>query len=311
MTLDVIVVAYHSGAVLDDALAGLSRFAEGGRIIVVDNSPDDPSAADVAAGFPTAQVLAEPENVGFAAAVNDAFALATADIVLLANPDIRTLAGSVDDVLRIFATNAVAGAVAVRLLDGEGRLQHCRRRFRRFDLFATPLGLRHLPSGWVRRFGNTMSEWDHSEERMIELATGALLFIRRAAFEDVGPFDEQFFMYWEETDWLERARAKGWQLIFTPAVGAVHAVRGSSDSSDTSHSVLLLESTHKYARKHFGRSTALALRTAWILGDLTRLAFGALRPSRDRREELERLRFHLGFAPAEAGNARPPRRETG
>jgi N-acetylglucosaminyl-diphospho-decaprenol L-rhamnosyltransferase len=295
MTLDVIVVAYHSGAVLDDALAELGRFSDGSPIIVVDNSPDDSSAADAVAGVPAARLLAEPENVGFAAAVNHAFALATADVVLLANPDIRTLAGSVDDVLRIFATNPAAGAVAVRLLDGDGRLQHCRRRFRRFDLFAPALGLGRLPSGWARRFGNTMSEWDHSEERVVELATGALLFIRRAAFEDVGPFDEQFFMYWEETDWLERARAKGWQLIYTPAVGAVHAVRGSSGSPDTSHSVLLLESTYKYVQKHFGRPTAISLRTSWILADLARLAAGVVRPSRDRRETLERLRFHLGL----------------
>jgi N-acetylglucosaminyl-diphospho-decaprenol L-rhamnosyltransferase len=296
MTLDVIVVAYRSGAVLAEALAGLSRFSEGSHIIVVDNSPDDPSAAEAVAGLPTARMLAEPENVGFAAAVNDAFALATADIVLLANPDIRTLAGSADDVLRIFATNPAAGAVAVRLLDGEGRLQHCRRRFRRFDLFAPALGLGRLPSGWARRFGNTMSEWDHAEERVVDLATGALLFIRRAAFEDVGPFDEQFFMYWEETDWLERARAKGWQLVYTPAVGAVHAVRGSSGNPDTDHSVLLLESTYKYALKHFGRSTAFSLRTSWILADLARLAMGVVRPSRDRRKTLERLRFHLGLA---------------
>jgi GT2 family glycosyltransferase len=144
-----------------------------------------------------------------------------------------------------------------------------------------------------------MHEWDHSEERVVELATGALLFIRRAAFEDVGPFDEQFFMYWEETDWLERARAKGWQLVYTPVVGAVHSVGGSS-GSDTSHSVLLLESTYKYTRKHFGTPTAFALRTAWILADLARLAAGAVRPSRDRREALGRLRFHLGLAPHRA-----------
>jgi N-acetylglucosaminyl-diphospho-decaprenol L-rhamnosyltransferase len=299
MTLAVIVVAYHSGAVLDAALAELSRFAEGAHIIVVDNSPVDRSAAHAAAGFPAARVLTEPENVGFAAAVNHAVALTTADIVLLANPDIRTLAGSVDDVLRIFASNPAAGAVAVRLLDGEGRLQHCRRRFRRFDLFVPALGLGRLPFGWAGRFGNTMLEWDHSEERVVELATGALLFIRRTAFEDVGPLDEQFFMYWEETDWLERARAKGWQLVYTPAVGAVHAVRGSS-GSDSSHYVLLLESTYKYTRKHFGTPTALALRTAWILADLARLAARVVRPSRDRREVLGRLRFHLGLAPRRA-----------
>lgn len=299
-------MAYHSGAVLDVALACLNRFAEGSRITVVDNSPADPSAAAAAAAFPTVQVLSEPTNVGFAAAVNDALERTTAEIVLLANPDICALTGSVDAVLRIFAANPAAGAVAVRLLDREERLQHCRRRFTRIDLFAPAVG----SLGSSRRAGNSMREWDHSEERVVEQATGALLFIRRAAFDDVGPFDEQFFMYWEETDWLERARSRGWQLVFTPAVGAVHAVRGSTSSPDTKHSLLLLESTHKYARKHFGRSTAVALRATWILADLARLVVGTVRRDRDRREPIERLRFHLGLVPPTATrSARSPRRE--
>jgi N-acetylglucosaminyl-diphospho-decaprenol L-rhamnosyltransferase len=292
----VLVVAYHSGKVLNRSLAAVEAFApEGSLVIVIDNSPEDLSAAQAVASFAEGRLLSEPTNVGFAAAVNDGLALSTAEIILLVNPDISSVTGSFDEVRDLFDRNAAVGAVAVHLVDADGRLQHCRRRFRRFDLFAQAVGVRWLPRRWQRRWTNPMHEWDHSEERMIENATGALLFLRRAAVDDVGPLDEQFFMYWEETDWLERARAKGWELVFTPAVRGVHAVRQSSDAADARHSLLLLESTHKYARKHFGRGTAVALRLAWVAADLVRLLTAAGRPAEYRRQALERLQLHLGL----------------
>jgi GT2 family glycosyltransferase len=295
--LDVIVVAYHSGSVLRGALAALRAFAPDSRLIVVDNSPEDPSAADAARGLPKAELLSESSNVGFAAAVNHGLAVCTADVVLLANPDILSLDGSLGEVRQSFETRPTVGAVTVRLLDASGRLQHCRRSFGRYDLFAPAVGVGWLPRRWTLSRGNSMLEWDHAEERIVEQATGALLFLRRAAVLDVGPFDERFFMYWEETDWLERARAKGWQLLYTPAVSGVHAVRSSTNRAGTNHSALLLESTHKYTRKHFGRATSLALRAVWIVADAARLVASARAPMAYRREVLERLSLNLGFRP--------------
>lgn len=304
--LEALLVAYHSGAVIDRSLEAVEAFAPPGTaVLVVDNSPTDPSAARAVAAKASRRLLSEPGNVGFAAAVNDGLALGSAEVVLLANPDILSVTGSFEDVRRIFEENPEAGAVAPHLVDADGRLQHCRRRFTRFDLFAPAVGVAWLPRRLVRRWGNPMLEWDHGEERVVESATGALLFVRRAAIDDVGPLDERFFMYWEETDWLERARAKGWELVFTPAVRGVHAVRQSSEDGKADHSLLLLESTHAYARKHFGRATAAALRLAWVAGDLVRLATGVARPASYRRGVLGRLRFHLGLAPGRA--PAPPR----
>jgi GT2 family glycosyltransferase len=294
VTLDVVVVAFHSGAVLRTGLAAVEAFAPDARIIVVDNSPSDPSAAEAVADCPAAELVPERENVGFAAAVNDALARCSADVVLLANPDIVSLSGSLEPVSRIFEANPRAAAVTVRIVDGNGVLQHCRRSVRPADLFGVAVGLAWLPQGLRRRLSPVLLDWDHRDERVVDQATGALLFLRRAAVDDVGVFDDRFFMYWEETDWLERARGRGWQLVFTPMVEAVHAVSGSTDDPMTRHSLLLIQSTYVYASKHFGRAVAAALRGVWLLADGARLA-AALTKTRDYRATvLARLRVHLG-----------------
>ena len=87
--LDVLVVAYHSGAVLGKSLRALSAFVpDGTRILVLDNSPDDPSAAAAVAATPGAELLPQAGNVGFAVAVNDGLRHGTGELVLLLNPDI-------------------------------------------------------------------------------------------------------------------------------------------------------------------------------------------------------------------------------
>jgi GT2 family glycosyltransferase len=296
IAFDAVVVAYHSGAVLESALRALRAFAPECRVIVVDNSPDDPSAAEAVAALDNAARVAEPANVGFAAAVNDGLARCSADVVLLANPDIHSLSGSVDEIVRIFASDPRAAAVTVRLVDERGRLQHCRRRISPGDLFGLAIGTARLPVRLRRALTPAMLEWDHAEERVVDQATGALLFLRRAALTEVGALDTRFFMYWEETDWLERARHAGWHLVYTPHVGAIHAVGGSSAEIPASNWLLLVESTYVYARKHFGLPTVLGLRLVWAAGDLVRLLTGLRAASAHRVELRERLRLHLGLA---------------
>lgn len=297
MALDAIVVAYHSGGVLDSALRALHSFAPDCHVIVVDNSPNDPSAADAVAAFAGAEHIPEPANVGFAAAVNDGLARCSADVVLLANPDIHSLSGSLEEIDRIFASDPRAAAVTVRLVDERGRLQHCRRRITPLDLFGLAVGTARLPARLRRALTPALLDWDHAEERLVDQATGALLFLRRAAVTEIGALDPRYFMYWEETDWLERARRAGWHLVFTPHVGAVHAVGGSSTTeTPTSNWLLLVESTYVYARKHFGLPTVLALRLVWAAGDLIRLLIGLRAPPAHRAELRDRLRLHLGLA---------------
>jgi GT2 family glycosyltransferase len=120
------------------------------------------------------------------------------------------------------------------------------------------------------------------------------MFLRRATIEDVGLFDEHFFVYYEETDWLIRAKRRGWRTIFLPTVEAVHTSAGSSPDIRSPHSLLLLESQHRYARKHFGAMVTGLLRATQLGIDTARLARHTLAGRADARAAaVDRIRVHL------------------
>jgi GT2 family glycosyltransferase len=293
--LDVIVVNFHSARLIARTIEIVREFAgAGARLIMVDNSPRDGAAESVRAADPDALVVANPVNRGYAAAVNQGVAVADADLLLLLNPDIGCISGSYVDVLNVFREPCV-GAVVPRLLNSDGTLQpSCIRAPRPFDLISEDLAFAARFPNWQQPRRYRMLDWDHGETRPVDAARGACLFIRRAAIADVGLFDEFFFLYYEETDWLIRAKQHGWRTVLLPAVEAVHTSAGSSPDVRSRNDLLLLESGHRYARKHFGPATTALLRTTQLGIDTARLARHALSGRREARAmAADRIRVHL------------------
>jgi GT2 family glycosyltransferase len=263
-------------------------------LILVDNSPGD-GAADVVRGVaPDATIIANVSNRGYAAAVNQAFEISEAEFVLLVNPDVRRISGSFDDVLGAFGDPSV-GAVVTQLANAEGEVQlHCIRAPRPFDLISEDLALVERFPHWSKPRRYRMLDWDRADARRVDAATGACLFLRSSALEDVGLFDERFFVYYEETDWLLRAKQLGWQTVFLPSVEAVHESAASSPGAGSPHSLLLLESQHRFARKHFGAIRAAGLRATLCGIDAARLARNALAGrAAATRVSLDRIRVHI------------------
>ena len=163
---------------------------------------------------PTRCVITNPVNRGYAAAVNQALANARADVVLLLNPDVERIAGRYADVVDAFRDPRVA-AVVTRTLDADGSVTpNCFRAPRPFDLIAEDVALADRFPRWQRPRRYRLLDWDYRSLRQVDAATGACLFLRRSALADVGPFDERFFVYYEETDWLIRAKRRGWRTVF-------------------------------------------------------------------------------------------------
>ena len=117
---------------------------------------------------------------------------------------------------------------------------------------------------------------------------GAVLLLSRAALEQVGGFDEQFFLYAEETDWQRRAHLALWQLVLCEDATAVH-VGGATSSDETQRTALFHAGTETYLRKWYGPGGWQAFRATVITSALLR----ALVRGRDRRESLARARLYL------------------
>jgi N-acetylglucosaminyl-diphospho-decaprenol L-rhamnosyltransferase len=297
--LDIVLVNFHSTKVLRESLAAADEaFGPSARFFLVDNSPGD-GAADVARGAcPDLTVVSNHRNRGFAAAVNRGVAAGSSDVVLLLNPDVSAIRGDVNTVRDGFQSDPRLGAVGVRLESPHGELLRTYLSAPRpLDLLSSELSLVTRFPEWRRLRQPKLLDWDYRSPKYVECFTGACLFLRREALMQVGPFDERFFLYWEETDWLVRAGAAGWRVLFQPAVCATHAGGDSSSGHAGRLPLLLIESQRIYARRHFGAVTALGLEATFCVADTLRLAWSFRMSSprgRRRRAELrDRLRVRV------------------
>jgi GT2 family glycosyltransferase len=269
------------------AAAAARRFVgETAPVVAVDNSPHDGGL--VADGY---HVVRNEQNLGYAAAVNAGVCMAETNLVLLLNPDVTSFRGSFEAVTAVFADRSVV-AVSPRLLDASGVVQgSCRRAPRPFDFLSEALALSARFPRWSRPQRLRMLAWDNPDERDADAVTGASLFLRRAAFEHVGPFDERFFVYGEEVDWLVRAQRLGYRTRYLPSVEVTHIGSASTPTSRPVLDRLLIESHYRYIGKHFGRPSELALRAAMFMLESLRVA----RHPTATPDLVARMRVHLGI----------------
>jgi len=309
--LDVVIVNYHSGKVLGRCVDALAAFLPAeANYVFVDNSPEDSAVEAVKDRVDRACVLRQATNVGYAAAVNAAVADTSAPTVLLVNPDVIQITGDLDSVRATFDGDSTIAVVTGRIVNEEGVVTRVRHRPAFPDLLELAVSFnRFLPSA-LRWRSSVIQDWDHESPRDVENFMGAFLFIRRAALHDVGLFDERFFFYWEETDWLIRALDRGWRVVFSPDLEVVHLGRASSPAS-AGHSELFVESTHRFARKQFGLPGGIALGTAWAAMDAARFVRQLVVGDAGKRDVvLRRLRVHIRALGELRGGAQRARRRS-
>lgn len=233
----VAIVNYRSAALVIEGLpslvAALAPFARG-HVVVVDNaSPEDDAAvlADFLAGFDGAgrvTLVRSPVNGGFAAGNNLAFAAIDAldwrpDAVMLLNPDAQVAPGALEALAAVLQDRPRAGVVGAALENDDGGVRSAAFRFPGpMREFARECGV--AP---VQRLWPTAAAVADAPCR-VDWVTGAAMMIRRETLEAVGPMDEGFFLYFEETDFMRRAARAGWEVWHAPAARVRHAAGSST-----------------------------------------------------------------------------------
>jgi N-acetylglucosaminyl-diphospho-decaprenol L-rhamnosyltransferase len=213
-----VVVTYDALPWIERCLASV----EGLETIVVDNGSRDGTVAVVRERFPAVRVV-ESENRGLCAGWNTGIGTTAAEHVLLLNADAWLLDGALEALLDAADRHPRAGAVGPRLLNPDGTLQRSVRGFPTLWRLATEyLYLRKLAPGSRALNAFYGAGFDHTSEREVEWLMGACLLVRRTAYDEVGPFDERYFMFSEEVDWMRRASERGWSVVFTPEARCVH-----------------------------------------------------------------------------------------
>ncbi len=208
-----------------DALPWIERCLESVAAldtVVVDNGSSDGTVATVRERFPSVR-LVESDNRGLAAGWNRGVAETSAEHVLILNADAWLVRDAADRLLDTAERHPRAAVVGPRLRNPDGSLQRSVRGFPTLWRLATEyLYLRKLAPRSSALNAFYAGGFDHDAERTVEWVMGSCMLVRRAAFDEIGPFDERYFLFSEEVDWMRRATDRGYTVVFTPTAECVH-----------------------------------------------------------------------------------------
>jgi GT2 family glycosyltransferase len=261
-----VVVTLNALPWIERSLASVA----GCEVVVVDVGSTDGTLELVRERFPEARVL-EVENRGLAAGWNRGIEATSAPWVLLLNADAWLTDGSLKRLVEHGERHPRAALVAPRLLNPDGTLQRSVRGFPTLWRLATEyLFLRKLAPRSALLNAFYAGPFAHDRDAVVEWAMGACLLVRRAAIEEVGPADEAFFLFSEETDWARRFRDAGWEVRFTPSAECVH-VGGASHGGRLFRENV--RSNLRWLAKHEGARTAERARLLLLVALLLRGLF--------------------------------------
>jgi len=278
--LDIVTVNWNSGLQINRCVRSVIAFSSknGLQITVVDNGSIDGSI-DAIKPDPRLSIIRTGENLGFGKACNLGSKLGGNDFLLFLNPDAALFPDTLEKSLAFMQdpANAQVGICGVQLQDESGHVaRSCSRFPSAWRFFAHSMGVVHF----FPRLGHFMAAWPHDQTREVDHVIGAFFLVRRTLFEQLGGFDERFFVYLEDVDFSYRAHQAGWKSVYLADVQAFHAGGGTSNQVKARRLFYSLRSRLLYAFKHFSLLGAwVILLSTLLLEPLTRSAYALLRGS--------------------------------
>ena len=225
--LAVVTVTYSSGPHLDRFLASLSHATDRPvTVIMADNGSTDGSPEEAVERYPNTRLLRTGANLGYGTAVNRAVAeyldeFECSDFFVVANPDVQWGPRSIDVLLDAAARWPHAGSLGPLIRDPDGSVYPSARH-----LPTLIRGGMHAVVGplWKSNPWTAAYRQDRlvPSERAVGWLSGSCLLLRRAAFDDVGGFNERYFMYMEDVDLGDRLGKAGWQNVYVPSAEVLH-----------------------------------------------------------------------------------------
>lgn len=232
------------------------------EVIVVDNGSSDGSAEVIRTEFADRVILiANQDNRGFGAAHNEAIMQSAGRYVFLMNPDSHVVSkDALKRMVEYMDANEDIGILGPRIVNPDGTLQFSARRFP--PMFAgvfrhTFLGKLFPRNRFVR--GYLMSDESHDRIMDVDWVSGCAMLARRKTLDEIGLFDERFFMYCEDVDLCKRAHDGGWRVVYYPEVEVSHRIGAASDKNP----IEMIKQHHRsmllYFLKYNARSPRIVL----------------------------------------------------
>ena len=227
------------------------------ELIVVDNNSSDGSAEAIRQEFPEVELVVQPENKGFAGGVNPGVEVASQPLVLLLNSDAQTSRASIEESAQYMADNPKVGILGPRIVNSDrSHFASCWRDPSLVFLALGAVGLTQLKAFRFERYREKVFQ----EPAEVDCVCGAALMVRRDLLDELGGLDEDYFMYFEETDLCVRARQHGMEVHYAPVGEFMHQAGGTSKSVRLRTFLERRRSAILFHLKHGGAPTAIAAR---------------------------------------------------
>ena len=254
MRLSVIIVNYNVVTYLRQCLNALYRSKDlnDWEIIVIDNHSHDNSCDMVQNEFPQVCLVKLKKNVGYSKAVNEGLKRSKGETICLLNPDTLVSEDVLSILKKYLKKNPNVGVVGCKVLDADGHLQLASRRVFPTLRVMIPqlLGLsRIFPSNsWFGRYNQTYINPNSIQD--VDAVSGALMMIPNKIFKKVGPFDDQFFLYFEDTDFCHRVKDAGYRVVYNPESQIIHYKGESHRFAPFDLTEVFHESMYQFYRKY-------------------------------------------------------------
>jgi len=228
--VEAVIVSYNVADLVLECVASLR--ADGvSRVVVVDNNSSDGTVDLLRRREPDVEVLALPVNLGYGAAANRGVARTAAPYVAVMNPDVVVAPGTTKALAGALEADAGLAVVGPRVETPDGALYPSARTF---PALADAAGHAFFHFVWPanpysRRY--RMLDWDHAEPADVDWVAGNHFLARRRAWDEVGGFDDAYFMYMEDVDLCWRLHRAGWRVGYEPAARVIHAIGRSTDQT--------------------------------------------------------------------------------
>lgn len=248
MKLSVIILNYNVSYFLRQCILSVQESLVGieSEILIVDNNSQDDSCKMVRHFFPELTLIQNKENIGFSKANNQAVAIAKGEFVCILNPDTAVTKETFKKVLEFAETKNDMGALGVRLIDGTGNyLPESKRNVPRPKVaFYKIMGLKSKKYSY---YSNHINE---NETAPVEVLVGAFMLLRREVYNQVGGFDEDYFMYGEDIDLSFKLLKNNYKNYYVGNVTVLH-YKGESTTKDKTYLKRFYGAMHIFYKKHF------------------------------------------------------------
>jgi len=246
LDISIIVVSFNTKGLLLDCLASIFKTIKGisFEVWVVDNNSTDGTVEATREKYPTIKIVENTENLGFAAANNQAFRQMNGNYALLLNTDTVLTNGVVKELFDFMEANPEAGMACGQLLNLDGSSQNSIANFpTTLTLLSNETLLRIL---LPKKFPSKRRKY--LSPLKIDSCIGACLMARKKAMDDIGFFDERYFFFFEETDWAYRMKRGGWAIYLVPTAKIFHA-QGKTVGSNVHARIMFYRSRYLFFKK--------------------------------------------------------------